>query len=101
MGINFNRYKTYDTSNGYGNPREWRESFYKKMGKGEAVEIMSHEVDGPHKILGVTTSASASEIKSAFRKLVMQWHPDRNPDNQAEAEAMTKKIIAAYTILSS
>lgn len=48
--------------------------------------------------LGVADGASAEEIKSAYRKLAMQWHPDRNSGN-SEAEAKFKEINAAYEIL--
>ena len=37
---------------------------------------------------------------TAFRKLSVQWHPDKNPDNKEESEEQFKKIAAAYTVLS-
>lgn len=49
--------------------------------------------------LGVEKTASADEIKKAYRKLAMQYHPDRNPDNP-EAEKQFKKVSEAYAILS-
>ncbi len=52
-----------------------------------------------YETLGVSKTASESELKSAFRKLAMQYHPDRNPDN-AEAEAKFKELNEAYQILS-
>ncbi len=39
-----------------------------------------------HQILGVTPSASAAEIKRAFKRLAMRWHPDRNADPQAHEQ---------------
>ena len=49
-------------------------------------------------ILGVARNASADEIKHAFRRLAMQYHPDRNAE--AEAEARFKEINEAYEVLS-
>lgn len=53
----------------------------------------------PYEVLGVSRSASADEIKSAFRKLARQHHPDVNP-NDPEAEEKFKEIGTAYAILS-
>lgn len=91
-------YKRYDTTNGFGNGREWREGFSQKMGQDEAHEILNdYPNTSPFQILGLSFTATQEEIKKAFKILIMKWHPDRN--NAPEAEAMSKKIIAAYTIL--
>lgn len=51
-----------------------------------------------HKVLGVRKGASKKEIKEAYRRLALQFHPDRNKD--AGAEARFKIINEAYAILS-
>lgn len=51
-----------------------------------------------YKILGVNKSANAQEIKSAYRKLALQYHPDRNKSK--EAEAKFKEVTKAYEVLS-
>ena len=51
-----------------------------------------------YEVLGVSKSASADELKKAYRKLAMQYHPDRNPDNP-EAEAKFKEASEAYDVL--
>jgi len=52
-----------------------------------------------YELLGVGRSASADDIKKAFRKLAMQHHPDRNRDNKEEAEKKFKEVNHAYDIL--
>ncbi len=52
-----------------------------------------------YKILGVARSASANEIKGAYRKLAMQYHPDRNPGVK-QAEERFKEVNEAYQVLS-
>jgi DnaJ-class molecular chaperone len=54
-----------------------------------------------YKILGVEKTATEDEIKSAYRKLAMKWHPDRNPDNVEEAKNKFAEINEAYEVLSN
>ncbi|WP_027158056.1 molecular chaperone DnaJ [Methylobacter luteus] len=53
-----------------------------------------------YKLLGVERNASDAEIKKSYRRLAMKYHPDRNKDNQAEAETKFKQIKEAYEVLS-
>ncbi len=50
--------------------------------------------------LGVSKSASADELKKAYRKQALEWHPDRHKDNKEAAEKRFKEINEAYQILS-
>jgi molecular chaperone DnaJ len=51
-------------------------------------------------VLSVDRSASPDEIKSAYRKAALRWHPDRNPDNKHEAEEKFREATEAYSVLS-
>ena len=51
-----------------------------------------------YQVLGVNRDASDSEIKKAYRKLAIQFHPDKNPGNK-EAEEKFKEISAAYDVI--
>lgn len=48
-----------------------------------------------YEVLGVPKTADEAEIKKAYRKLAMQFHPDKNPDNK-EAEEKFKEASEAY-----
>ena len=91
-------YKTYNPeTEGYGSTSQWKSSFYKRMSKEEAEEILNE--DSPYTILGVKLNASKVEIKQAYRRLAVKFHPDHNLGNEEFCKVMFQKINAAYTIL--
>ncbi|KAF8043346.1 hypothetical protein BT93_A1631 [Corymbia citriodora subsp. variegata] len=53
-----------------------------------------------YKMLGVDRSAKDDDLKKAYRKLAMKWHPDKNPNSKKEAVAKFKQISEAYEVLS-
>lgn len=53
-----------------------------------------------YKILGITHNATQEQIKRAYRRLAMEYHPDKNPDNK-QAEEKFKEIVEAYDVLIS
>jgi molecular chaperone DnaJ len=53
-----------------------------------------------YEVLGVTRTAAVEEIKSAYRKAALKWHPDRSPENKSEAEVKFRECTEAYSVLS-
>ena len=51
-----------------------------------------------YKVLGLTNTASAAEIKRAYKKLALQWHPDKNQDNKEAAEDKFREVAEAYEV---
>jgi molecular chaperone DnaJ len=61
---------------------------------------MATKQEDYYEILGITRSASAEDVKSAYRKAAMKHHPDRNPENKQHAEEKFRQATEAYSVLS-
>ncbi len=53
-----------------------------------------------YEVLDVTRTAAVDEIKAAYRKAALKWHPDRNPENKSESEVKFRECTEAYSVLS-
>ncbi|XP_048442292.1 dnaJ homolog subfamily B member 4-like isoform X5 [Pyrus x bretschneideri] len=53
-----------------------------------------------YSVLKVNKNATEDDLKKAYRKLAMKWHPDKNPNDKNEAETRFKQISEAYEVLS-
>jgi DnaJ family protein B protein 4 len=53
-----------------------------------------------YKILGVDKGANDDQLKKAYRKMALKWHPDRNQDKKEKAEEMFKEVNEAFEVLS-
>ncbi|OQR66408.1 dnaJsubfamily B member 2-like, partial [Tropilaelaps mercedesae] len=50
--------------------------------------------------LGLESTATLEEIRKAYRRLALRWHPDKNPKYKQEAERRFRAITSAYEVLS-
>ena len=94
-------YQIYDTSDGFGNSKKWQQSFKTRMSREDAVSILGDDESASFAILGIPENSTPEMIKKAYRIKIMEWHTDRNPHRLEEAEEQSRKIIAAYTIITS
>ena len=85
-------YRTYEGARG--SEQEWGRAFAYRMGLDAARKAVGK--DSPRGILGVTATATFEEIRRAWRKLVMKFHPDNSETGDAAA---FRRIQGAYEIL--
>lgn len=54
-----------------------------------------------YELLGISKTATEDDVKKAYRKQALRWHPDKNPENRETAESRFKEIAEAYEVLSN
>src|SRR5207249_2677908 len=93
----FEEVKEYATVLACGDPVHRVEEPSPARGRGLLSFAMKRDY---YEVLGVSRSASEDDVKKAYRKLALRYHPDRNPEDHHEAEERFKEISEAYQVLS-
>jgi hypothetical protein len=87
---------------GFGTPHQWRSTFFHRMGWEKAQRIINEGKRTARQILGVGIFATWDEIRTAYRKLALDLHPDRAIMNGMTVEAATvaiQEVNAAFEVL--
>ena len=82
---------------GYGSPEKWKAAFDERMDRDTAKIIVGKK--DPYMILGIPPTANKYEKKAAYRKLVMEFHPDKHPGEEEKYSEIFKEIQAAYELV--
>ena len=93
MAFSLDKYKTYDTSKGFGSPSQWQDAFEARMN----YKVLNFEEKKQHDGLAgpLYDAKSSEEIKTAYRKLMMAYHPDRNGDTE-ENKTISQHLNDVY-----
>merc|ERR1719329_579609 len=54
-----------------------------------------------YEVLGLSREATVADVRKAYRREALEWHPDKNPDRREEAEERFRQIAEAYAVLSN
>lgn len=92
----FKKYKTYDTSKGFGNSSQWKSAFRERMGWDEAEEIVNEIKDEHPPLVALRACKTLLELKKTYRDLMKIFHPDKGGDVRKAQE-----IVALYTVLEA
>lgn len=76
-----------------------KNSVIEEIGNRKICDKMQVETKNYYDTLQISKGATDVEIKKAYRKLAMKWHPDKNPDNSEEASKKFQEIGEAYDVL--
>jgi hypothetical protein len=90
----FSKYKTYDTSTGYGDPSQWKSAFRERMRIDEAQEIVDEIKEETSPILALRACKTLAELKKVYHSLLKQHHPDKGGDVK-----VAQQIVALFTVL--
>lgn len=87
-------YGTYEGESG--NPDQWKRFFEQATySREKSLGILVGTIETPYEILGISYGASVDQIKAAFRRKVLIYHPDKGGDREK-----FEKVMAAYSLLS-
>ena len=95
MGVYKKRYNPEET--GYGNADKWKQAFDERMDRDTAKTIIGKK--DPFVVLGIPRNADKYEKKAAYRKLAMEFHPDKHPGEEEKYGEIFKEIQAAYELV--
>jgi DnaJ-class molecular chaperone len=74
---------------------------HNKEYKRQNPEVNNNDTTNYYEILGLERDCTSNEIDTAYRKLALKWHPDKNINNKTEAEKKFRDIVKAYQVLSN
>jgi hypothetical protein len=92
----FKKYKTYDTSSGFGNPSQWKGAFRERMGIDEAQEIVNDIKEETSPLLSLRACKTFADLKKTYYNLMQVHHPDHGGDLK-----LAKQIVALFTVLKA
>ena len=75
-----NNYKTYDTSEGFGSPDQWRSEFFQRLGFEEAKRILKNK--SPYDVIGVSRTASKKEAQKIYDSQLKELRTAVVPDSE-------------------
>ena len=84
----------------YDHPKDGEESCEASEEEDAAAAAAVRAAAAAREALGVTREASKADIRKAYRKCALRWHPDKNPDNKNEAERKFKQVSDAHAFLT-
>ncbi len=96
-----NRTNRRTNNNPNNNQRQQQQQQERQRAHSDSESAQKMSVQQAAKILGISVNATEAELKHAYRKLILRWHPDKTPNNQAQAAKMINLISEARAIMKA